>query len=97
MFHELEWLDVSILGMVPLFASSGIIWSMLSTEWGLLDHGIFVYMYMYRHIILYTFKSSFILANLFINTLVYLNLTIEFTSYFAQSTKWGLLDHGYGW
>ena len=45
MFHELEWLDVSLLGMVPLFASSGIIWSMLSIEWGLLDHGIFVYTY----------------------------------------------------
>ena len=69
--------------MVPLFASSGIIWSMLSTEWGLLDHGIFVYMYMYRHIILYTLKSSLILVNLFVNTLLYLNLTNEFTSYFA--------------
>ena len=69
--------------MVHLFASSGIIWSMLSTEWGLLDHGIFVYMYMHRHIILYTLKSGLILVNLFVNTLLYLNLTNEFTSYFA--------------
>lgn len=44
-FHELEWLDVSLLGMMPLFAFSGVIWSMLSTEWGLLDHDIFVYKY----------------------------------------------------
>lgn len=35
---------------------------------------IFIYMYTYKHIILYTLKSSFILTSLLMNTLLNLNL-----------------------
>ena len=35
---------------------------------------IFIYMYTYKHIILYTLKSSFILMSLLMNTLLNLNL-----------------------
>ena len=35
---------------------------------------IFIHMYTYKHIILYTLKSSFILTSLLMNTLLNLNL-----------------------
>ena len=35
---------------------------------------IFIYMYTYKHIILYTLKSSFILTSLLMNSLLNLNL-----------------------